>query len=114
LNVPTFITQGLPLLDKGQGKAVRSWVEVSFGEFRSYTSGSYHGMSAIRRILGCEAETAKGILPDEDGIMERGFFFAVVDGKPLDYGGENGERDVELLMAIRGSAMRGGEPIDLP
>jgi hypothetical protein len=48
------------------------------------------------------------------GLWKGGFFFAVVDGKPLDYGGENGERDVELLMAIRGSAMRGGEPIDLP
>ena len=39
---------------------------------------------------------------------------AVVDGKALDYGGESGKRDIELLTAIRTSALAGGREISLP
>jgi predicted dehydrogenase len=38
----------------------------------------------------------------------------IVNGKQLDYGAENGKKDVELLMAIRGSATEGGKKISLP
>ena len=38
----------------------------------------------------------------------------IVHGKQLDYGAENGKKDVELLMAIRGSATEGGKRISLP
>jgi len=38
----------------------------------------------------------------------------IVNDKPLDYGGENGKKDVELLMAIRGSATENGKKISLP
>lgn len=38
----------------------------------------------------------------------------VVNGKPLDYGAENGKKDVELLMAIRGSATENGKKLSLP
>ncbi len=38
----------------------------------------------------------------------------IVNDKPLDYGGENGKKDVELLMAIRGSATENGRKISLP
>jgi predicted dehydrogenase len=38
----------------------------------------------------------------------------IVNGKPLDYGAENGKKDVELLMAIRGSATENGKKISLP
>lgn len=39
---------------------------------------------------------------------------AAVNGKPLNYGAENAKKDIELLMAIRDSASRGGIDIELP
>jgi len=180
------------------------------GFYLSYTSGSYHGISGIRAILGTEAERVTGEFPQEAHISERGaiawsggvagtyernaerknyweivgskgairggqvhldegdrtfgiqietagegagktvrrarvqtepeafwesplqayalpqaddvavagawcsLYDAAVRGKALDYGGENGKRDVELLMAVRGSAWAGGREIALP
>lgn len=40
--------------------------------YLSYTSGSYHGMSAIRGILETEAQSVVGEFPDEEDVMERG------------------------------------------
>ncbi len=178
--------------------------------YLSYTSGSYHGVSAIRAILGTEPQSVKGEFPDREEIMERGIiawsdgiggkyehnterksyweiigtegairgrelhldegdrkldivtetvgedsertvrrayvgtepevaweshlqayalpeadhvavadawcslYDAVVSGNPLDYGGENARKDIELLMGVRESASRDGEKIVLP
>jgi len=178
--------------------------------YLSYTSGSYHGMGAVRGILGTEAQSVIGEFPDEEDVRERGkiewsnsirgqyeynstkgnyweiigskgvlrgnelhlydgeqklsivtetvgedaertikrayvrtepefvweshlqayafpgadnvavadgwcsLYDGVVHGNELDYGGENGKKDVELLMAIRESASKGGEKVDLP
>lgn len=38
----------------------------------------------------------------------------VVNGKKLDYGGENGKKDMELLIAIRESATKNGQKVSLP
>ena len=38
----------------------------------SYTSGSYHGISAIRSILGTEPRAVSGTLPDVQEVRERG------------------------------------------
>ncbi|HGJ67362.1 TPA: Gfo/Idh/MocA family oxidoreductase [bacterium] len=176
--------------------------------YLSYTSGSYHGISGIRAILGSEAKSVVGEFPDSDDIRERGYiewsdgikgvyeykktrgnyweikgnkgellgnelhiydgdkrfsiiteimgeenktirhssiktdpeivwenhlqsyslpnaddvavadawcslYNAIVHGKELDYGGENAKKDVELIMAVRGSATE-GRRIDLP
>ncbi len=57
-------------------------------------------------------------LPEGDNVSVAdvwcSLYDGVVEGKALDYGGENGTRDVELLNAIRGSAVAGGERIGLP
>lgn len=174
--------------------------------YLSYTSGSYHGISAVRAILRSEAQSVVGEFPDEDNVRERGLiewsdgirgkyeynksrgnyweiigskgairgnqlhlyegdrklniitetigdkvkrayvqtepevswenplqdyilpgaddvavadawcslYNGVVHGKRLDYGGKNGRKDIELLMAIRESAAKGGEKISLP
>ncbi len=177
--------------------------------YLSYTSGSYHGASGIRAILGSEAVSVVGEFPQGDDIRERGhidwsggikgiyeykksrgnyweikgskgellggelhiyegdkrlkiitetvgdegkktvkrsfveteppivweshlqeyplpgvddvavadawcsLYNAIVHGKELDYGGENAKKDVELLMAVRGSATE-GRGIHLP
>lgn len=176
--------------------------------YLSYTSGSYHGISGIRAILGSEAKSVSGEFPKDDDIRERGYikwsnnikgiyeynksrgnyweikgtkgklasselhiyegdkkyniitetigeerktikhsyaqtdppiiweshlqnyaltgaddvavadawcslYNAIVYGKQLDYGAENAKKDVELLMAVRGSATEGRE-ITLP
>jgi len=39
--------------------------------YLSYTSGSYHGVSAIRAILGSEAQSVVSEFPDEDEVRER-------------------------------------------
>ena len=39
---------------------------------------------------------------------------AVIDGKPLSYGAENARKDIEVLVAIRESALQGGVRINLP
>lgn len=178
--------------------------------YLSYTSGSYHGISGVRAILGSEAVSVVGEFPNEDSVRERGLiewsngikgkyeystskgnywevignkgalrggelhlydgdkklkiitetigeeasktinrsyaetdppvvwespfqayplpgaddvavanawcslYDGIVHGKQLDYGAENGKKDVELLMAIRGSATEGGRKINLP
>ena len=40
--------------------------------YLSYTSGSYHGVSAVRAILGTEARGVTGEFPDREEIRERG------------------------------------------
>ena len=178
--------------------------------YLSYTSGAYHGVSAVRAILGTEARGGTGAFPDGEAIRERGriewsggirgtyeynterknyweiigtggairgrelhlyegdgkldlvtetigeaprktvrracvgtepevsweshlqayalpeadgvaiadawcsLYDTVVHGKALDYGGENGRRDIELLMGVRESALKHGEKIALP
>lgn len=178
--------------------------------YLSYVSGSYHGISGIRAILGTEALSATGAFPWEGVVRERGviewsggieglyehnterknhweitgsrgalrgnqlvlsdgnrcldlvtetvgegpaetvkrayvatdpevsweshlqayalpkpdqvsvadawcsLYEAVVHGTKLDYGPENGRRDLELLMAIRASAETGGRKVALP
>lgn len=178
--------------------------------YLSYTSGSYHGISGIRAILGSEAVSVTGEFPDDENVRERGIiewsdgitgkyeynkskgnyweiigtegairgsvlnlnngdkklnivtevsgegdrktvkrsyvetepqivwespyqnyplpgvdevavaevwcslYNGVVNGKKLDYGGENGKKDVELLIAIRESATKDGEKVFLP
>jgi predicted dehydrogenase len=184
-------------------KVVEHGILGEISEFYlSYTSGSYHGISGIRAILGSEALSVTGEFPDEDDVRERGYiewsngikgvyeynrsrgnhweikgskaelrgnelhiyegdkrlqiitetigeekktvkhsyvqteppiiweshlqdypfpgadeiavadawcslYNAIIHGKPLDYGAENGKKDVELLMAVRGSATEG-------
>ena len=39
--------------------------------YLSYTSGSYHGMAAIRAILGTEAQSVASEFPDEEDVRER-------------------------------------------
>jgi predicted dehydrogenase len=50
--------------------------EGLIGEVRefylSYTSGSYHGISAIRAILGSEPRVVSGTYPDSPDVRERG------------------------------------------
>lgn len=182
------------------------------GFYLSYTSGSYHGIAAIREILQTEGESVVGVFPSETSILERAeisfhndvrgvyefnrnrgnyweivgtrgaimggqlhllegdrmemreikfeeseisgkrrvigakvemkpevlvrgnpewfladdydelaladawnsLYNAIVDGGQLTYGAENARRDLELLMAIRDSEMRGGVRVDLP
>jgi len=43
------------------------------GFYLSYTSGSYHGMAAIRSLLGLEAIKVRGEYPPPNSIFERGF-----------------------------------------
>jgi len=177
--------------------------------YLSYTSGSYHGISGIRAILGSEAVDVMGEFPESDDIRERGYinwsddisgvyeycrskgnywetngikanllandlhifdenkflkiitettgegnkktiknsyiqtdppiiweshlqqyplpsedevavadawyslYNAIIYNKQLDYGAENAKKDIELLMAIRGSATE-GRKISLP
>ncbi len=178
--------------------------------YLSYTSGSYHGMGAVRAILGTEAQSVVGEFPDEGEVRERGeikwangirgkyeyngtkgnyweiighkgalrgnelhlydgeqklsivtetigenaektikrayvqaepevvweshlqgytlpgadniavadgwcsLYDGVVHGKQLDYSGDNGKKDIELLMAVRESASKNGEKVTLP
>ncbi|MFC1716829.1 Gfo/Idh/MocA family protein [Candidatus Poribacteria bacterium] len=39
--------------------------------YLSYTSGSYHGMAAVRAILGTEAQSVVSEFPDEEDVKER-------------------------------------------
>ena len=178
--------------------------------YLSYTSGSYHGVGAIRAILGTEAQSVVGEFPDEEDVRERAMiewsngikgkyefnrargnyweiigskgairgmelhlyegdrklnivtetvgedaektikrayvqtepevawenymqnyalpaadnvavadawcslYDGVVHGKQLDYDGEDAKKDIELLVAIRESASKGGEKVALP
>lgn len=190
-------------------KIVESGLLGEIKEFYlSYTSGSYHGVSGIRAILGSEAMSVKGNFPQDEDVLEQGFiewsggingvyeykrsrgnyweiigskgaikgselhidnkvirimtetfkdeplrtikrsyvqtepeiswenpykeyplpsadevaiaeawcslYDAIVYGEDLDYGAENAKRDVELIVAIRGSAMSNGRVITLP
>jgi predicted dehydrogenase len=194
-----------------KSKTVESGLIGDVREFYlSYTSGSYHGVSAIRAILGTEAQSVVGEFPDEEGVRERAMiewsndikgkyeynrargnyweivgskgairgmelhlyegdrklniitetvgedaertikrayvqtepevawenymqnyalpaadnvavadawcslYDGVVHGKHLDYDGENAKKDIELLVAIRESASKGGERVALP
>jgi predicted dehydrogenase len=55
-------------------KIVESGLIGDIREFYlSYTSGSYHGMSGIRAILGTEAMSVTGEYPGEEKVGERGF-----------------------------------------
>ncbi len=174
--------------------------------YLSYTSGSYHGMAAIRHLIGSEALKVRGEFPELNSVFERGYITfpevegvyelnavrgnyweirgekglirkmevqidgvvypikiefsregppritgAYVDTKPpvrwenplkkypltdeddvaradawlslynaidrgekLNYGAENALKDLELLIAVRESAMRGGAELRLP
>ncbi|MBM3236004.1 Gfo/Idh/MocA family oxidoreductase [Candidatus Poribacteria bacterium] len=54
-------------------KIVESGLMGDLKEFYlSYTSGSYHGVSAIRAILGTEARSVVGEFPDAENVKERG------------------------------------------
>jgi predicted dehydrogenase len=194
-----------------KGKIVESGLIGDVREFYlSYTSGSYHGVSAIRAILGTEAQSVVGEFPDDEDVRERamvewsngikgkyeynkakGNYWeitgskgairgnelhlyegdrklsiitetvgegsertvkrayvqtepevaweshlqtyalptadsvavanawcslhdGVVQGKHLDYEGENAKKDIELLVAIRESASKGGERVAIP
>ncbi len=41
--------------------------------YLSYTSGSYHGISAVRSILGTEPQAVSGARPASQDVRERGF-----------------------------------------
>ena len=54
-------------------KIVRNGLIGDVREFYvSYTSGSYHGISAIRSILGSEPSAVSGTFPDAPEVRERG------------------------------------------
>ncbi len=54
-------------------KIVRDGLIGNIREFYvSYTSGSYHGISAIRSILGSEPGAVSGTVPDASEVRERG------------------------------------------
>lgn len=54
-------------------KIVKEGLIGSVREFYvSYTSGSYHGISAIRSILGSEPRAVSGTFPDSPEVRERG------------------------------------------
>lgn len=40
--------------------------------YLSYTSGSYHGIAAVRAILGSEPKSVAGEFPDQPNVRERG------------------------------------------
>ena len=176
------------------------------GFYLSYTSGSYHGMAALRNLMGSEALRVKGEFPKLNSVFERGFiefpgvkgiyelnvergnywevygengsirgaqlylkgeaytirvrrseeeiprilgvevntkhaiswenplkgypltdeddvaradawismYNAIDRGEELTYGAESAIRDLELLIAVRESAMRGGSEMELP
>ncbi|MCZ6678671.1 MAG: Gfo/Idh/MocA family oxidoreductase [Candidatus Poribacteria bacterium] len=48
------------------------------------------------------------------GAELHSIYRAVVEGGDAEYGAINGRKDQEILIALRESARRGGEPIDLP
>jgi len=192
-------------------KVMESGIMGNISEFYlSYTSGSYHGISGIRAILGTEAISVVGEFPDDADVLERGLiewsggikgtyeykksrgnyweiigskgalrggellmydgdkklgiitetvgegsektvkrsyvqtepeiswesplqhyslpgaddvavagawcslYDSIVHSKKLDYGAENAKKDIELLMAIRGSATAKGQKAILP
>ncbi len=190
-------------------KIVESGIIGDIKEFYlSYTSGSFHGVSGIRAILGTEAVSVVGEFPDDDIVLERGIiqwsqeingiyeynkskgnyweiigtkgsikgnslyigdqkyeviiettgeeqkrtirrsyvktdpeiswespfqeyplpeedyisvanawcslYDSIVYGKPLDYGSENAKKDIELIMAVRGSAAENGKRLYIP
>lgn len=205
-NVPRWLNERLKqrIVSSGLLGEVR-------GFYLSYVSGSYHGIAAIRSIIGAEAESVIGEHPPKDSVLERAeilllngvkglyefnrekgnyweiigtkgalrgselymydgyrkfkiqidissgqqekprilgakldalpeiyvrnhleeypldnvdeiaiadawlsLYNAIKYGKPLTYGAENARRDLELLMAIRESALHGGVKINLP
>jgi len=85
-------------------------------------------ISGKRRVIGAKVEMKPEILVrgnpewfladsyDELALADAwiSLYDAIVDGGPLTYGAENARRDLELLMAIRDSEMRGGVRVDLP
>lgn len=190
-------------------KIVESGIIGDIKEFYlSYTSGSFHGVSGIRAILGTEAVSVVGEFPDDDVVLERGtiqwsegingiyeynksrgnyweiigtkgsikgnslyigelkyeimiettgegpnrtikrsyvktepeiswespfqnyslpeedyvavanawcsLYESIVDGEPLDYGSKNAKKDIELIIAIRGSAAENGKRLNIP
>ncbi|MCC6005973.1 MAG: Gfo/Idh/MocA family oxidoreductase [Thermofilum sp.] len=174
--------------------------------YLSYTSGSYHGVAAIRSILKTEAESVVGEFPPKDSVLERAdirllsgvkgvyefnrgrgnyweivgtkgalrgkvlhlfecdqkfeirivqedskirgakvdtspeiyvenhlqeyplesvdeiaiadawlsLYNAIEHSRPLSYGAKNARKDLELIIAVRDSALRGGLKIQLP
>jgi hypothetical protein len=177
--------------------------------YLSYTSGSYHGIAAVRSILKTEVKSLVGVFPPVDSVLERAeidllngvsgvyefnrsrgnyweivgteaslkggelcfkngrsfkisietaevngvlrvigakiptqpelsfqtplsnypladydevavadawvsLYDAIVYGKPLNYGFENARRDLEVLIAVRDSALRNGVRVQLP
>jgi predicted dehydrogenase len=174
--------------------------------YLSYTSGSYHGLAAVRSILKMEAESVVGKFPPQDSVLERAelqllngvrgvyefnrargnyweivgtkgalrgnvlhlfdsdqkfeiqiiqegskifgakigttpeirvenhlqeyplesideiaiadawlsLYNAIEHGRPLNYGAENARKDIELIVAVRESALHSGLKIPLP
>ncbi len=88
-----------------------------------------YGERGGRRVLECvrvntdppvvwENPYAKYGICEDDAVSKASYleslYRAVVEGKPLIYGGENARRDMELWIAIRESAWRGNVWVDLP
>lgn len=65
-NVPRWLRERIKqkIVAAGMIGSVKSF-------YLSYTSGSYHGMAAIRGMLRDEASTVSGKFPSEDQVLER-------------------------------------------
>ena len=88
------------------------------------TVGEDAGKTVKRAYVQTESEVAwespfqAYALPGPDQVAVANawcsLYDAVVHGKPLDYGAENGRKDIELLMAVRDSAHKNGAETALP
>lgn len=96
---------------------------------RHYPIEWVYGERGGQRVLECvrvntdppvvwENPYARYGIADDDAVAKATYlesvYRAVVEGAPLVYGPENARRDMELWLAIRESAWRGNEWIELP
>jgi hypothetical protein len=99
------------------------------GRERHYPLEWVYGERDGRRVLECvkvapnpevvwENPYAKYGIADDDAVSKATYleslYWAVVEDRPLVYGAENARRDEELWIAIRESAWRGNQWVDLP
>jgi hypothetical protein len=99
------------------------------GRERHYPLEWVYGEREGRRVLECvkvatdppvvwENPYAKYGIADDDAVSKATYlesiYWAVVEDRPLVYGAENARRDEELWIAIRESAWRGNQWVDLP
>jgi len=103
--------------------------ELCFKDGRSFKiSIEAAEVDGVLRVIGAKASTQPELsfqtplsgypLADYDEVAVAdawvSLYDAVVYGKPLNYGFENARRDLEVLIAVRDSAVRNGVKVHLP